>query len=201
MPNEAWYYARGNQQAGPVSLDELRQLARQGALSPADLVWTGTMADWQPAQSVPGLLAAVPPPPPAYPSAPPPVAYPPAGYPQQPQGGFQPPGAAPLNYSAGGYGPGPYAPASSLGQNAGARWLLPVGRSGWAIAAGYLGLLSVLLVPAPFALLLGILAIRDIKKNPQRHGMGRAIFGIVMGVIFSIALLLMFVARAGTRRF
>ncbi len=63
------------------------------------------------------------------------------------------------------------------------RMLLPVGRSGFAIAAGYLGLLSVFVIPAPFAILFGILAIRDIKKNPHKHGMGRVVFGIAMGVI------------------
>jgi hypothetical protein len=80
----------------------------------------------------------------------------------------------------------PYAHAQSgadIGQNAGMRMLLPVGRSGWAIAAGYMGLLSVLLIPAPIALILGIVAIIDIKKHPGRHGMGRAIFGIVMSIV------------------
>lgn len=38
------------------------------------------------------------------------------------------------------------------------RWLLPVGRSGWAIAAGYLAFFSVLLLPAPFALATGIVS-------------------------------------------
>jgi hypothetical protein len=66
--------------------------------------------------------------------------------------------------------------------------LLPVGRSFWAIAAGYLGLFSVLLFPAPIALILGIVAVVDIRRHPERHGMGRAIFGIVMGAIFSIVL-------------
>jgi len=69
--------------------------------------------------------------------------------------------------------------------------LLPVGRSGLAIAAGYLGLFAVLLVPAPFALLLGGLAVRDIRRHPDKHGMGRAVFGIVMGVLGSIALVVM----------
>tara|TARA_B100000482_G_scaffold23293_1_gene15233 strand:- start:168 stop:467 length:300 start_codon:yes stop_codon:yes gene_type:complete len=69
------------------------------------------------------------------------------------------------------------------------RILLPVNRSGYSIAAGYLGLISILLIPAPFALLFGFLGIRDIKNNDEKHGMGRAIFGIVMGAIFSILLL------------
>jgi hypothetical protein len=65
------------------------------------------------------------------------------------------------------------------------RMILPVGRSGWAIAAGYLALFSVLLVPAPFALGTGIAALYDIKKNPVKLGKGRAIFGIAMGGIFT----------------
>jgi hypothetical protein len=63
----------------------------------------------------------------------------------------------------------------------GMRMLLPVGRSGWAIASGYLGLLSVLFIFAPFAIITGCIAIYDIKTHPTRHGMGRAIFGIVLG--------------------
>lgn len=66
------------------------------------------------------------------------------------------------------------------------RMLLPVGRSGYAIAAGYLGLVSVLVIPAPLAVLFGILAIRDIKKNTHKHGMIRAIFGITIGAIFTV---------------
>ena len=64
------------------------------------------------------------------------------------------------------------------------RMLLPVDRS------GYLGLVSILLVFAPFALIFGILGIRDIRNNSEKHGMGRAIFGVVMGALFSILLLL-----------
>jgi Domain of unknown function (DUF4190) len=76
-----------------------------------------------------------------------------------------------------------------IGDDAGIRLLLPVGRSLWAIASGYLGLLSVLLIPAPFAVLTGILAIMEIRRNPKKHGMGRAIFGIVMGSLFSAVFL------------
>jgi hypothetical protein len=68
------------------------------------------------------------------------------------------------------------------------RMLLPVGRSGWAIAAGYLGLLSLLGVFAPFALITGILAVRDIRQHPEKHGLGRAWFGIIMGALLSIVL-------------
>lgn len=70
------------------------------------------------------------------------------------------------------------------------RMIVPVGRSALAIAAGYFGLFAMLVFPAPVALLLGILAVRDIKRNPEKHGLGRAWFGLVMGAIFSLLLVL-----------
>ena len=86
---------------------------------------------------------------------------------------------------------------ASLGDNAGVRLLIPVGRSGWAIAAGYLGLFSLVLLPAPLALIISMIAIRDIRKsvgtNHVKHGMGRAIFGLVMGILGTIILLLSFI--------
>jgi hypothetical protein len=87
--------------------------------------------------------------------------------------------------------PAKLAAARPLGEDAAMRMLLPVGRSPWAILAGYAGLVSVLLIFAPFALLFGILAVRDINRHPEKHGMGRAIFGIVMGVVFTPLLFLM----------
>jgi hypothetical protein len=71
--------------------------------------------------------------------------------------------------------------------------LLPVGRSGLAIVAGYAGLFSLLVIPAPLALLFGILAVVDIKRHPHKHGMGRAIFGTVMGAIGTTLLLIIIV--------
>ena len=82
-------------------------------------------------------------------------------------------------------------------QNAAIRMLIPIGRSGWAIAAGYAGLFSLLLFPAPLAILFGILAIRDIKKHPQKHGMGRAIFGLVAGIVFPVLIVLFVMWAAG----
>jgi GYF domain 2/Domain of unknown function (DUF4190) len=83
--------------------------------------------------------------------------------------------AEPLGYRS------PPPPSRSLGEDLGMRVLLPVGRSPWAIVAGYLGLFSVLLLPAPLAIVFGLVAIRDIRKHPEKHGMGRAIFALVMG--------------------
>jgi len=89
--------------------------------------------------------------------------------------------------------------ARHLGDDAGIRLLLPVGRSGWAIAAGYLGLFSLVLLPAPIALLVSIIAIRDIRGSKSsdhpKHGMGRAIFGLIMGIL-GTAVLLLFLLKA-----
>lgn len=65
------------------------------------------------------------------------------------------------------------------------RALLPVRRSGLAITAGYLGLLSLIPFVGPFALLTGALALRGLRANPQLHGAGRAWFGIIMGALFT----------------
>jgi hypothetical protein len=89
-----------------------------------------------------------------------------------------------------------YPPEHDIGQDAGIRMLIPVGLTGWAIASGYLGLISVLLVPGPFAVLTGILAIREMRRNPKKHGMGRAIFGIVMGSLGTLGLVFMVIALA-----
>ena len=78
----------------------------------------------------------------------------------------------------------------------GMRMLLPVGRSGWAIAAGYLGLFSVLCLPAPFAILVAGIAIWDIRNHPEKHGMGRAMFGLVMGILGTLLCLFSLVAAA-----
>jgi hypothetical protein len=51
----------------------------------------------------------------------------------------------------------------------------------------------VLLFPAPIALILGIVAIVDISKHPRRHGLGRAIFAVVMGAVCSVLLVIMLV--------
>jgi hypothetical protein len=74
------------------------------------------------------------------------------------------------------------------------KWLVPIDRSGWAIAAGYLGLLScfplVGLVFGILAVVAGILALGHCKANPRLGGRGRAIFGIVAGSIASVGTLL-----------
>lgn len=68
--------------------------------------------------------------------------------------------------------------------------IIPVNTSGWAIAAGYIGLFAIVVFPAPFALLFGLIALRDLKKNPTKFGKGRAWFALIMGGIGTLILLL-----------
>jgi hypothetical protein len=85
--------------------------------------------------------------------------------------------------------PSPPRQSADTTENMVIRALIPVGRSGLAIAAGYLGLFALCGIPAPFALALGIVAVLDLKRHPEKHGMGRAIFAIVMGALGTIGLL------------
>lgn len=97
------------------------------------------------------------------------------------------------------------------------RMLLPVGRSAVAILAGYVALVAVemllgwcvvfsslplhishtirpfltsafLIFPIPLAFILGVWAVCDIKKNPEKHGMGRALFAVITGIIGTVLL-------------
>ncbi len=80
-----------------------------------------------------------------------------------------------------------FAGPGSAGHDAGMRMLLPVGRTGLSMAAGYVGLGALIIFPlAPIAIILGILAVRDLQRRPGTHGMGRAIFAIVAGALVSV---------------
>jgi hypothetical protein len=57
---DQWYYAQHGQQTGPVSTEELKQLAASGQLQPSEMVWKQGMAAWSPANSVEGLFAGAP---------------------------------------------------------------------------------------------------------------------------------------------
>lgn len=162
MANQGYYFSRGNERLGPYPIDTLRQWVADGHLLPEDHVWLNGWDQWQPAGTVPELFddAGQPiPPAPAAALAPPP-----------------PPMPVP-------------AAQTKLEDDPGMRMVLPVGRSGWAIAAGYLGLLSFIIFPAPAALIVSIIAIIDLRKHPEKHGMGRAIFGLVTGIVFTLLLL------------
>ncbi len=75
------------------------------------------------------------------------------------------------------------------------RFVAPIHASGWAVAAGYLGLFSVTLVFAPFSLVAGLLALKDLKAHPHKTGKGRAIFGLGMGIVFTVFLLVLLIGN------
>lgn len=74
--------------------------------------------------------------------------------------------------------------------------LVPINTPVLAILAGYAGLFSVLCFPAPIALLLGVLALMQLKKDPNLTGHGRAWFAIVMGALGSIGFVFAVIAMA-----
>ena len=97
-----------------------------------------------------------------------------------------------------GYAP-QYPPQTPIEDVPGMRWVLPVGTSAWAIAAGYLGLFSLICFPAPLALLCGIIAIWHLRRNPRLSGWGRAIFATVMGALGMIGLAIMIYSIAASQ--
>ena len=50
-------------------------------------------------------------------------------------------------------------------------------------------------MPGPLALVLGILALRDLKLHPHKRGMGRALTGIVLGALGTLAMIAVLLLR------
>jgi hypothetical protein len=90
----------------------------------------------------------------------------------------------PVGYPSAGYGPWSGPPQRDRSKEA----LYPVNRTGLSIAAGYLGLFSILLVFAPIALVLGVVALIDLTHKPDVGGRGRAWFAVVAGTFGTIGL-------------
>lgn len=166
-----WYVARDGRAVGPYTMAQLQADARAGTLKQKDQVWREGLPAWVQAGGLVEIFS---------PSTPP-GATTNSGARSAPATSAPPP---PLPPQPVGYAT-PQARPTDIGQDAGMRMLIPVGRSGWAIASGYLGLFSffplVALVTGPAAVLTGVLAIRQIKRDPNKHGMGRAVFGIITG--------------------
>lgn len=76
-----WYYARAGQPVGPLTFEQLQELAAAGSVRPSDLVWSPTMTAWGAASTVPRLCPA-----PAV-VVPPPIPKPPP--PPQPQADYE----------------------------------------------------------------------------------------------------------------
>jgi len=78
-------------------------------------------------------------------------------------------------------------PQPKIGGDPWMRALLPVGKAPLAVIAGWVGLVSLLCcVLGPVAMVLGIVAMVDLNRNPEKRGMGRAVFGVVAGSIATL---------------
>jgi hypothetical protein len=55
-PKAVWYWADGDQRAGPVTPEELRGLVRQHRITPDTLIWRPGMPQWSEARRAKGLF-------------------------------------------------------------------------------------------------------------------------------------------------
>jgi hypothetical protein len=52
-----WYYSHDDQRIGPLSARDFKERIASGQITPSDMVWNESMAEWQEASGVPGLFA------------------------------------------------------------------------------------------------------------------------------------------------
>lgn len=87
---------------------------------------------------------------------------------------------------------------NTASNDAGMNLLLPIGpQSGVAIAAGYLGLVSLIpglaLITGPLGIIFGLWGLSDLKKHPEKRGTGRSITGIALGALGLVLTVAIFV--------
>ncbi|HEY2743280.1 MAG TPA: DUF4339 domain-containing protein [Polyangia bacterium] len=73
-------------------------------------------------------------------------------------------------------------------------YVLPIGRSGWAIAAGYVGLLSLIPIVSYAGVIVSLIAARDLKAHPEKRGWGRVITGLVISIPMTVLYTWLFLA-------
>ncbi len=56
MAEPKWFYGRGGQQTGPLSVAEMRDLVARGQITPTDMVWREGMPNWIPASQAADLM-------------------------------------------------------------------------------------------------------------------------------------------------
>lgn len=79
----------------------------------------------------------------------------------------------------------------------GLEMVIPINRSGWALAAGYVALFSIPFVfLAPIGVALGIVGLVDLKKNPSRAGRGRCWFAVIYGGLTMVLVAVVLIASA-----
>ena len=95
-----WHYSRGNEQHGPVSSAQLKQMAAGGQLLPTDLIWKDGMPGWLAAGKIKGLFEGTAAPAPARVTQPAPSTAPPPAASTSESASPQPMGqpASPIEY-------------------------------------------------------------------------------------------------------
>jgi hypothetical protein len=78
------------------------------------------------------------------------------------------------------------------------KWLVPINVSPYAVVSCYSGLFGflfcILVVPSLLAIVMGVLALSDLKKNPHLSGKGRAWFGLVTGSLSLVIALIILIS-------
>jgi hypothetical protein len=75
--------------------------------------------------------------------------------------------------------------------------VVPINRAPLAIVAGYLGLFSLILLPGPIAVVVSIVALKQLRTTPEVGGRGRAWFGLIAGSFASLILAITILNAAG----
>src|SRR4051794_18328910 len=57
MTEATWFYMRGDNRNGPVTLEEMQRLVASGHVLGGDMVWAAGMPQWTTAANVPALAA------------------------------------------------------------------------------------------------------------------------------------------------
>ena len=181
-----WFYAKNGSQQGPLPTEDMKSRIAAGEIAATDLAWCEGMADWMPVSEIEQLKPA--PVPPAAASAPTPEAAPapttmaPAAATTPVESPYQAPSATPPAAGA-----APLAPGQAPGQ-------------GLAVGSMICGILSLVICCTGFlssplgivAIVLGIVALSKIKRDPQRYaGGGLAKTGLVTGLLGLIASIIM----------
>ncbi|HZZ43998.1 MAG TPA: GYF domain-containing protein [Tepidisphaeraceae bacterium] len=155
-----WYYAKGNQQFGPVGAEVVRGMLAAGTLAGTDLVWTNGMAEWKEARSVEELRVEQQGNPPPVPPIPPVNPPPPPGWDW-------------------GYGSGTYKPPAA-----------GTSQHGKSVAALVCSIVGVVCSPAGVGLAAGIVAIvlassatNHMARSGNYEGRGLAKAGFVIGIV------------------
>jgi hypothetical protein len=67
-------------------------------------------------------------------------------------------------------------------------WNQPIPGTRLAVTAAWTAALGILVVPAPVAVVLGGLALHDLRRHPGKLGWGRAWFAVIFGGLITVAL-------------